>query len=58
MEQLQYRFLILAVIAVIFMIGVGIMIAEKSSIGIIACVIGLLITMGYGFATKRKLRKE
>jgi hypothetical protein len=58
MEQLQYRFLILAVIAVIFMIGIGIMIAEKSSIGIIACIIGLLVTMGYGFATKRKLRKE
>lgn len=57
MEQLQYRFLILAVIAVIFMIGIGIMIAEKSSVGIIACIIGLLVTMGYGFATKRKLRK-
>lgn len=58
MEQLQYRFLILAVIAIIFMIGIGIMIAEKSSIGTIACIIGLLVTMGYGFATKRKLRKE
>lgn len=58
MEQLQYRFLILAVIAVIFMIGIGIMIAEKSSIGVITCIIGLLVTTGYGFATKRKLRKE
>ncbi len=57
MEKLQYRFLILAVIAVIFMIGIGIMIAEKSSIGVAACIIGLLVTMGYGFATKRKLRK-
>ncbi|MFB9762137.1 MULTISPECIES: DUF5325 family protein [Bacillaceae] len=57
MEQLQYRFLILAVIAVIFMTGIGIMIAEQSTIGTIACVIGLLVTMGYGFATKRKLRK-
>ncbi|GAA3322934.1 hypothetical protein GCM10020331_044800 [Ectobacillus funiculus] len=41
-------------IAVIFMTGIGIMIAEQSTIGTIACVIGLLVTMGYGFATKTK----
>ncbi|CAM4032779.1 DUF5325 family protein [Bacillus manliponensis] len=57
MEQIQYRFLITAIIGVIFMIGIGIMIAEKSLIGIIICIIGTIFTFGYGFMTKRKLRK-
>lgn len=57
MEQIQYRFLITAIIGVIFMVGIGIMIAEKSPIGIIICIIGTIFTFGYGFMSKRKMRK-
>ncbi|MDG0961596.1 DUF5325 family protein, partial [Bacillus paranthracis] len=35
MEHIQYRFLLTAIIGVIFLIGIGIMIAENSPIGII-----------------------
>ncbi|MFD3447998.1 DUF5325 family protein [Microbacteriaceae bacterium 4G12] len=58
MENLQYRFLILAMIGVIFMIGIGIMVAENSPIGVVVCIIGTITTVGYGFVTKRKLRKQ
>jgi O-antigen/teichoic acid export membrane protein len=58
MEHIQYRLLVTAIVAVIFMIGIGIMIAEKSTAGAIVCVIGTIASMGYGFATKRKLRKQ
>ncbi|MEI4831166.1 MULTISPECIES: DUF5325 family protein [Bacillus] len=57
MEQIQYRFLFTAIIGVIFMIGIGIMIAENSPIGAIICIIGTIFTIGYGFITKRKMRK-
>ncbi|MFX3624336.1 MAG: DUF5325 family protein [Ectobacillus sp.] len=56
MEQIQYRLLITAIVTVIFMIGIGVMIAEKSTFGTIICIIGTTASMGYGFATKRKLR--
>ncbi len=54
MEHIQYRFLLTAIIGVIFLIGIGIMIAENSPIGIIICIIGTFVTVGYGFVTKRK----
>ncbi|MEI4803082.1 DUF5325 family protein [Bacillus sp. NPDC077411] len=57
MEQIQYRFLLTAIIGVIFMIGIGIMIAENSPIGVIICIVGTIFTIGYGFMTKRKMRK-
>ncbi|WP_028398872.1 DUF5325 family protein [Ectobacillus panaciterrae] len=58
MEHIQYRLLMIALVAVIFMIGIGIMIAENSTIGTIVCVIGTIASIGYGFITKRKLRKQ
>lgn len=58
MEHIQYRFLLTAIIGVIFLIGIGIMIAEKSPIGIIICIIGTFVTVGYGFITKRKMRNS
>ncbi|HDX9576626.1 YlaF family protein [Bacillus cytotoxicus] len=57
MEQIQYRFLLTAIIGVIFMIGIGIMIAENSPIGVIICIVGTIFTIGYGFITKSKMRK-
>ncbi len=56
MENIQYRFLIIAIIGVLFMILIGIMIAEKSLIGVLLAIAGTLGTIGYGFMTKRKLR--
>ncbi|MDA1571066.1 DUF5325 family protein, partial [Bacillus cereus] len=37
---------------------IGIMIAENSPIGIIICIIGTFVAVGYGFVTKRKMRKS
>lgn len=58
MEQIQYRLLMIAIVGVIFMIGIGIMIAEKSTIGILICICGTIVSIGYGFVTKRQLRKQ
>lgn len=58
MKQLQVRMLLFALIGVAFIMGIGAMIAEKSVIGTIICIIGTIGTMGFGFATKAKLRKQ
>ncbi|MBO9130314.1 DUF5325 family protein [Bacillus sp. 165] len=58
MENIQYRFLVIAMIGVLFMILIGIMIAEKSTIGVLLAIAGTLATIGYGFMTKRKLKNS
>lgn len=58
MKQLQVRMLLFAIIGVAFMMGIGIMIAEQSIIGIILCIVGTIGTFGLGFATKARIRKQ
>ncbi len=51
-------FLLLAILAAVCMAGVGISVGYRSIVGMILCLIGLTIVMGYGFSKKRKLREE
>jgi len=51
-------FLLLAILAAVCMAGVGISVGYRSIVGMILCIIGLTIVMGYGFSKKRKLREE
>jgi hypothetical protein len=37
--------------------GIGISIAERSWIGILACIVALVFVMGFGFKTKKKMRE-
>lgn len=39
------------------MIGIGIAIGERSVMGVIACIIALVIVMGFGFKKKKKMRE-
>ena len=51
-------FLLLAILAAVCMAGVGISVGYRSIVGIIMCIIGLTIVMGYGFSKKRKFQEE
>ena len=51
-------FLLLAILAAVCMAGVGISVGYRSIVGIIMCIIGLSIVMGYGFSKKRKFQEE
>jgi hypothetical protein len=58
MKGIKWIFLIFAILAAASMMGIGIELAEKSMIGTISCVIALIIIMGFGFKTKKKMREN
>jgi arginine exporter protein ArgO len=58
MNSFQPVFLFFAVLATACIMGIGIFIAERSPLGIIFSIIGLLVTMGAGFMTKKRMREK
>ncbi|MGM9986660.1 MAG: DUF5325 family protein [Bacillaceae bacterium] len=56
MKGFQFQFFIIALLGVVFMMLIGIMVAEKNIIGIIIALILLILTIGYGFIQKKKHR--
>lgn len=58
MKQIKWPMLFFAFAAATCMIGIGIAIGERSLIGAIACVLALIVVMGLGFKTKKKMRES
>ncbi|WP_062105252.1 YlaF family protein [Bacillus niameyensis] len=58
MNGIKWNFFILATIAALSIVGIGIFFAENSSLGMIICFILLCVAMMYGFKSKKKLRQE
>ncbi|XJZ28358.1 YlaF family protein [Bacillota bacterium Lsc_1132] len=58
MKQIKWVFLIYSILSAGSIMGIGIAIAEKSIVEAIASVIALVIIMGLGFKTKRKMREN
>ncbi|MGA9226094.1 MAG: YlaF family protein [Mesobacillus sp.] len=57
MKQIKWPLLFFAFAATSCMIGIGIAIGERSVMGVIACIIALVIVMGFGFKKKKKMRE-
>ena len=57
MKSVQFIFLGYAIAGTISMMLIGISIAERSLLGIGLSLISLLIIMGFGFKSKRKLKQ-
>ncbi|MDW7613179.1 YlaF family protein [Peribacillus simplex] len=55
--NIKWNFLILAVLAACSIGSIGIFIAEKSLLGILAAIVILCGVMGFGFTQKKKLRE-
>ncbi|MED3552342.1 YlaF family protein [Cytobacillus praedii] len=58
MKEIKWPLLALAILATVCIMGIGIAVAEASIIGIFASIIGLIVTMGLGFKTKKKMREN
>jgi arginine exporter protein ArgO len=56
MKQIKWPLFFIALLAAATIMGIGIAIAERSWIGILACIVGLVFVMGFGFKTKKKMR--
>lgn len=58
MKRVKWPLLFYAILAAASIIGIGIAIAEKSLIGVISCMAAVIIIMGIGFKTKKKMVKN
>ncbi|WP_462409121.1 YlaF family protein [Neobacillus sp. Marseille-QA0830] len=58
MNQVNWQMLIFAILAAASIMGMGIAIAEKSMLGLFGCIVALVVIMGLGFKTKKKLREK
>lgn len=58
MSSIKYRLLFVALLSVIFLILVGILLAEKSVIGAVIALIASIFSVGYGFILRAKLKRE
>jgi hypothetical protein len=57
LKQIKWPLLFFAFGAASCMIGIGIAIGERSVMGVIACIIALVLVMGFGFKKKKKMRE-
>ncbi|WP_169865017.1 YlaF family protein [Sutcliffiella halmapala] len=57
MKNIQWIFVLFAVLAASSLALIGIAIAERSTIGIVSAFILLFIVMGFGFRKKRSMRQ-
>ena len=58
MSSIRLQLLFVALLSVIFLILVGIMLAEKSMIGACISLIASIFVVGYGFSLRAKLKRE
>lgn len=58
MTSAKFRLLFVAILSVIFLILIGIMIAEQSIVGAIISLLASVFTVGYGFKIRAALKRE
>ncbi|WP_129689250.1 DUF5325 family protein [Gottfriedia acidiceleris] len=58
MSSIKFRLFCVALLSVIFLILVGIMLAELSTIGAVISLIISISLVGYGFSLRAKLKRE
>ncbi|MGG1242766.1 YlaF family protein [Bacillus cabrialesii] len=58
MKKMNWLLLLFAFTAVFSMMLIGVFIAEKSAIGIIASIVLVCAVMGGGFTVKKKMREQ
>jgi hypothetical protein len=58
MKQIKWNMLMFAILSACAIMGIGVAIAEKSIAGAIGCIAALILIMGFGFKTKKKMREN
>jgi len=58
MKSLNLPMLLYSVVTVLFMLLIGVSIAERSLTGILLSTFAVIFVMGAGFVTKKKLREK
>ncbi|MEH7083696.1 YlaF family protein [Neobacillus drentensis] len=58
MKNVKWSLLVYAILAAASIMGIGVAISEKSIIGAIGCLLAIIVIMGMGFKTKKKMREN
>jgi uncharacterized Tic20 family protein len=58
MKNIQWIFILYAVLAAVSMALIGIAIGERNPIGIVSAIILLIIIMGFGFKKKQSMGQK
>ncbi|MGG1678864.1 YlaF family protein [Neobacillus sp. NRS-1170] len=58
MKNIKWPLLIYAILAAASIMGIGVAISEKSLLGIIGCILAVIVIMGLGFSTKKRMREN
>ncbi|MBD7936873.1 MULTISPECIES: DUF5325 family protein [Cytobacillus] len=58
MKNIKWPLLACAIAAAICIGGIGIAIGERSMLGFLLCIVGIVAVMGCGFTLKKKMREN
>lgn len=58
MKDIKWIFVLYSIAAVLGMCGIGVSVALSSILGVIISMIVVILAMGYGFKTKKRLREQ
>lgn len=58
MGNIKWPLLFLAIVAAVCIMGLGVAIGEESLLGAVVSIAATIITMGFGFKIKKKLRES
>ncbi|AVD55690.1 MULTISPECIES: YlaF family protein [Heyndrickxia] len=58
MREIKWIFVFFSLAAFLSMCGIGVAIGAQSVAGILGCTALLIVIMGFGFKTKKKMREE
>lgn len=58
MNKIHWPFLWMAIAAVASIMGIGIAIGYRSTLGMLTSVVALILVMGFGFMLKKKIRES
>ncbi|MBD8068444.1 DUF5325 family protein [Bacillus sp. PS06] len=58
MKSINIPMLIFSLVTVFFMMAIGISVALRSILGTILSILAVILVMGLGFVTKKKMREK
>ncbi|NRD78730.1 YlaF family protein [Bacillus sp. BRMEA1] len=58
MNRVKWPLLFYAILAAASIMGIGVAIAEQSLLGVFGCIAAVIVIMGLGFTTKKKMREK
>ncbi|MDR6998056.1 YlaF family protein [Neobacillus niacini] len=58
MKHIKWTLLLYAILAAALIAGIGVAIAEQSILGTLGCIIAVILVMGMGFKTKKRMREN